>query len=253
MKKLVEVLENLMCATVDGTSALWPWRAMTQFSAAHAGALDGMRGGAVRCAPNGAGLEPARPFPDLGGIFMFYAFARRAFAALALSSLLLAPSAGFAHGPSRQKVVEKIEINAPVDKVWAVIGNFQDLGWVPGVAKTEGTGGNTPDSAKRRLTLSSGGAIDELLTKYDAQEHSLGYRIEQVDVKVLPVNNYSSMLAVTAGGDGKSVVEWRGAFYRGYPNNDPPPELSDEAAIKAVTAIYRSGLEALKAKVEKGQ
>jgi hypothetical protein len=33
-------------------------------------------------------------------------------------------------------------------------------------------------------------------------------------------------------------------------NNDPPPELSDEAAIKAVTDIYKSGLAALKAKAE---
>jgi hypothetical protein len=33
-------------------------------------------------------------------------------------------------------------------------------------------------------------------------------------------------------------------------NNDPPPELSDEAATKAVTAFQKAGLEALKAKAE---
>ena len=49
---------------------------------------------------------------------------------------------GFAHGPSRQKVTETIEIAAPAEKVWAVIGNFQDLSWLPAVAKTEGTGDN---------------------------------------------------------------------------------------------------------------
>jgi hypothetical protein len=170
------------------------------------------------------------------------------FAALAA----LAPSAGLAHGPSRQKVSESIEIAAPADKVWAVVGNFQDLSWVPGIAKTEGTEGNTPDKAKRHLTLANGGTIDELLTKYDDKSYSLGYRIEQVDVKVLPVNNYSSTITVTPKGD-KSLVEWKGAFYRGYPNNDPPPELSDEAAIKAVTGIYQSGLAALKAKLEGGK
>ena len=47
-------------------------------------------------------------------------------------------------------------------------------------------------------------------------------------------------------------MEWRGAFYRGYPNNDPPPELSDEAAIKAVSGLYRAGLDALKKKLEQG-
>jgi len=49
---------------------------------------------------------------------------------------------------------------------------------------------------------------------------------------------------------GKSVVEWKGAFYRGFMNNDPPPELSDEAGVKAVSDIYKSGLAALKAKAE---
>lgn len=41
------------------------------------------------------------------------------------------PLAASAHGPSRQKVTESVEINAPADKVWAVIGNFQDMGWHP--------------------------------------------------------------------------------------------------------------------------
>ncbi|PWB82153.1 MAG: hypothetical protein C3F11_13005 [Methylocystaceae bacterium] len=183
---------------------------------------------------------------------MSFVVARRGIVLAALSLAALAPSVGFAHGPSRQKVADKIEIDAPAEKVWAVVGNFQDLNWHPAIATTEGTGGNTPDQAKRHLTLKSGGTIDEILTKYDAKEFSLGYRIEQVDVKVLPVNNYSSTITVTPQG-GKSLVEWKGAFYRGYPNNDPPPELSDEAAIKAVTGIYRSGLEALKAKVEGGK
>ena len=70
-------------------------------------------------------------------------------------------------------------------------------------------------------------------------------------MKVLPVKNYSSMLSVKGEGD-KSTVEWKGAFYRGFLNNNPPPELSDEAAVKAVTGVYRGGLDALKEKVESG-
>ena len=35
-------------------------------------------------------------------------------------------------------------------------------------------------------------------------------------------------------------------------NNDPPPELNDEAAVKAVKGVYRAGLDALKKKVEAG-
>lgn len=47
-------------------------------------------------------------------------------------------------------------------------------------------------------------------------------------------------------------VEWEGAFYRGYMNNDPPPELSDSAAVKAIAAFQKEGLEALKAQLEAG-
>ena len=32
--------------------------------------------------------------------------------------------------------------------------------------------------------------------------------------------------------------------------NDPPPELSDEASLKAVTDLYKAALASLKAKAE---
>ena len=36
-------------------------------------------------------------------------------------------------------------------------------------------------------------------------------------------------------------------------NNDPPPELNDEAAKKAVGDLYKSTLAAVKAKIEGGK
>ena len=153
-----------------------------------------------------------------------------------------------AHGPTRQKVVETIEINAPADKVWEVLGNFQDMGWHPAFAKTEGTGGNDP-GATRKLTLAAGGTMDEKLTKYDGAGRSFAYEIPEVDVKLFPVANYAATISVKDAG-GKSTVEWKASFYRGYGLNDPPPELSDEAAVKAVTDLAKSGLAALKKKLE---
>ena len=176
----------------------------------------------------------------------------------ALAGLIaLAPLATQAHGPTRKKVAETIAINQPPEKVWAVVGNFGDMSWLPQVAKTEATGGNTivdpGDDSKnptRRLTLKDGATIDEVLYKYDPEKMSYSYRITSVDVKVLPVTNYSSTITVEPAADGRSTIEWRGAFYRGYPNNDPPPELNDEAAIKAVTDLYREALAALKTRLE---
>ena len=170
--------------------------------------------------------------------------------ALALAALALFPTLASAHGPSRQKVTETVEINAPADKVWALIGNFQDMSWHPAVAKVEGSGGNDAN-ATRTLTLTSGGTIAEKLISNDPAKKIYKYEITHVDPKVLPVNNYSSSLSVKGEGD-KSTVEWKGAFYRGFMNNDPPPELNDEASVKAVKGVYRGGLDALKKKLETG-
>jgi hypothetical protein len=170
---------------------------------------------------------------------------------LAAAALALLVPAADAHGPTRKKITETVEISAPPEKVWAVIGNFQDMSWHPAVEKTEGKGGSGPE-ATRTLTLKGGGTIEEELAKFEPEQRSYAYRITAVDVKVLPVTNYASTITVSPTEGGKSTVEWRGAFYRGYPNNDPPPELNDEAAMKAVSGVYRAGLDALKAKVESG-
>lgn len=165
-----------------------------------------------------------------------------------VSAIAIVPAS--AHGPTRQKVTETIEINAPADKVWGVIGKFHDMSWHPAFVKTEGDGGNKA-GAGRTLVLESGDKIEETLIKYDSDKKMYKYEITKVDVKVVPVSNYSAMISVTGDGD-KSTVKWKGAFYRGYVNNDPPPELNDEAAVKAVTGVYKSGLDALKKKVESG-
>jgi hypothetical protein len=170
---------------------------------------------------------------------------------LVAAALLAFPTLAMAHGPSRQKLIESVEINAPAEKVWAKIGNFQDMSWHPAIEKTEGRGGNEK-GATRQLTLKGGGVIEESLEKHDNGKMSYNYRITNVEVKVLPVTNYSSWLTVEPEEGGKSKVEWKGAFYRGYPNNDPPADLNDEAAVKAVTGVYRAGLDALKKSLEAG-
>lgn len=176
---------------------------------------------------------------------------RRSLLALAVCGVFA--TGAMAHGPSRQKVELTIDIDAPADKVWARIGNFHDMSWHPAVARTDGEGGNEV-GAPRVLILQGdpSATISEALTRYSAERMSYSFKITGVDVKVLPVSNYSSHLTVTSAGDGKAKVEWRGAFYRGFPSNDPPPELNDAAAIAAVTSIYQSGLNALKVEMEMG-
>jgi hypothetical protein len=162
---------------------------------------------------------------------------------------LFAPGGAAAHGPTRQKVVESVEIAASPQAVWAVIGNFHDMSWDSAIVSTEGDGGNTVNSL-RTLTLKSGGQITESLERYDPAEFTYGTFLPHNDPKVLPVSNFSTVLTVAAANGGKSTVQWRAAAYRGDPNNDPAPELNDQAAIAAMDAYLRAGLQSLKQKIE---
>ncbi|MBT2332667.1 SRPBCC family protein [Variovorax paradoxus] len=172
---------------------------------------------------------------------------RRALPVLLASLLLAASAPSQAHGPTRQKVSEKVTIEAPADAVWAKIKNFNALkDWHPAVAESPADKGNAEGSV-RTLKLKGGGTLIETIESYDDAKMKYSYRAK--DGGALPVTNYTSTLTVVADG-GKSVVEWRGAFYRGYPNNDPPPDKNDEAAIKAVTGVYHDGLANLKKMME---
>ncbi|MFK7995697.1 MAG: SRPBCC family protein [Granulosicoccus sp.] len=165
--------------------------------------------------------------------------------------LSLVTQTAFAHGPTRQKVTETIEINASAEEVWAVIGDFGAADqWLPMVEGIESEGGNAA-GATRVLLLGGDAKIYESLKKHSDEKMSYSYKIpvKTHDINILPVNNYSSTLSVKGDGD-KSTVTWKGAFYRGYPNNDPPPELSDEAAVEAVTGVYKAGLANLKTILE---
>ncbi len=53
-----------------------------------------------------------------------------------------------AHGPTPQKVEEKIEIAAPPEKVWGIIKDFGKLDWNPAISKIESTGGNENNASR---------------------------------------------------------------------------------------------------------
>lgn len=173
------------------------------------------------------------------------------FGMLVAALVLALPLTAKAHGPTRQKVTETVTIAAPADKVWAVVKEFGKMeAWHPAVEKSETTGGNAPGTI-RIMTLKGGAKLTEKLESYSDTGMSFKYTITDVSIDVLPVSNYSATITVKAVDAGNSSVEWRGAFYRGYQNNDPPPQYNDEAAVTAVTGIYKTGLANLKAIVEK--
>ncbi|MEN3794163.1 SRPBCC family protein [Fulvimarina sp. MAC3] len=168
------------------------------------------------------------------------------------AACVVIPSIAFAHGPTRQKTSESIEINAAPEKVWAVLGDFTDMSWDPLVESVEATDGNNKGSV-RTITYKSGETMEEELSRYDADRMRFGTFVGHTNIKVIPATNYSSNVMVKPGdSDGTSEVTWSAAFYRGYPNNDPPADLNDEAAVEGVNAYITEGLDGLKKTVESG-
>ncbi|WP_409562066.1 SRPBCC family protein [Hyphomicrobium sp. B1] len=168
---------------------------------------------------------------------------------LVIAAVLSFSSAAWAHGPTPQKVDEKITISAPPADVWKVVKDFASIGtWHPWVTniKVEGSG----DDTTRTLTLKSGGTLIDSLDAIDDKAMEIDYRLQNEDLKALPVSSYSDAIIVQPAADGGSEVEWISRLYRFDTGNEPADDQNDEAAVKGSTEYIKAGLAGLKAKVE---
>lgn len=181
-------------------------------------------------------------------------------ALLASAALMMFTGLANAHGPVRAKLTASLSIDAPAAKVWDLIKNYDDMSWHPSIKSVKATNGNNKGSV-RTLTLTSGGTITEELKSHEDSKMAYKYKITEMsstgtikhagqdeELPVLPVGNYAAELSVTEKG-GKSEVEWVATYYRAYVNNNPPAELNEEAADKAVTAVLTTGLESISRKL----
>jgi carbon monoxide dehydrogenase subunit G len=157
-------------------------------------------------------------------------------------SISLLPFTASAHGPSPQKVEKTITIKADPAKVWAIVKNFGNMSWHPGVASTklEKKGEDT----FRTLTFKDGGHVYEKLRSADDAAMKLKYEIIE---GTLPLTDYNASMTVEKGDKtGETKVTWVGRFYRLYKLNPPIPEGQDDAtAVKAIEGIFDSGLASL--------
>jgi len=170
------------------------------------------------------------------------------FALVGAAALAALPVA--AHGPTPQKVVETVEIAAPIAKVWETVRDFGSLGqWNPALKRTESTGGNQPGE-RRTMIFANGEKLVEELDTYDPAGHEYNYRMSQPNLNALPVSSYSVVFKLIPAGEG-TKVEWKSRLYRGDTGNEPPEHLTDEAAVKAMTTFFHTGLQHLKAILEK--
>ncbi len=161
----------------------------------------------------------------------------------------LAAGTTWADPPKTLHVTETVQIKAPLNKVWAVVKDFDGLAkWHPAIASDELTSGsNGSVGAGRKLTLKNGAVVMEKLTAYDDAGHSYHYIITE---SPLPVTHYSAALTVRAGKDGMTDVVWSGSFKRKNASENPPEAESDEGAVKLIKGVYRGGLDNLKKMLE---
>ena len=130
-------------------------------------------------------------------------------------------------------VASSRDINAPAEKVWAVIGDFNSLPqWHPAIAAsrlvTEG------GATWRRVTLVDGSELSERLDSHSDSERTYSYAIPEGP---LPIRDYHSRIAVKEAGAGRCLVEWSAHFVAfGVP---------DSVAEAEILGIYLAGLDAL--------
>jgi mxaD protein len=169
-----------------------------------------------------------------------------------LLGIMLFPLTAKAHGPTPQKGLENITINAPVDKIWDAVKEFDAIAdWHPDVKESSGDGRHESGGI-RTLTFHNGGQITEELDYYSDKDHEYSYRLKKENVEAFPTSSYAMEIQVKPGeAEGTSVVTLKSRFYRGDTGNTPPEKLNDEAAVKAVTAFLKNGLDGLKTKLEK--
>ena len=157
------------------------------------------------------------------------------------------------HGPTRQKLKESVDISANPEKVWGIIKDFSKIdSWHDSISKVESDGKNEVGSIRTiYYSPKNNTPIKQKLENYNAEKMMYKTSIVELDINSFPVNTYTANISVKPKDDGTSTVVWKAAFYRAYVNNDPPPELNEAAAIKAVTEFFQTGLKSLKSKSEK--
>ena len=133
-------------------------------------------------------------------------------------------------------------IDAPIERVWAHIRDFNGLPrWHPAIGTSEIEGGMVSDQVGcvRRMTLrDGGGVVRERLLELSDMGHHYTYTILEAP---LPVANYRATLRLRQISDGgHTYAEWNAIF------DADPPEKQAEAEDLISNGVFQGGFDALK-------
>jgi hypothetical protein len=138
------------------------------------------------------------------------------------------------------KVYASSVIDAPADRVWSTIRDFNGLPkWHPAIRESRIEGGQPADRVGciRNFTLRDGGTIREQLLALSDYDLSCTYSILE---SPMGVANYVATLKLTPITDGdRSFIEWSAEF-------DCPPERERALAEQIGGGVFQGGFDALK-------
>lgn len=133
-------------------------------------------------------------------------------------------------------------INAPADKVWSVVRDFNALpAWHPAIAESRIEGGAPSDQVGcvRAFRLQDGGFIRERLLALSDYDLSFGYSILE---SPMGVENYVANFKLTPITDGDGCfAEWSATF-------DCAADREAELVGMIGNDVFQAGFDALKVK-----
>lgn len=138
------------------------------------------------------------------------------------------------------KVYRSSVLNAPTDRVWSAIRDFNGLpSWHPGIAESRIEQSQPSDKVGciRNFRLKDGGTIREQLLALSDYDYSCTYSILE---SPMGVDNYIATVRLIPVTDGShTFIEWEAEF-------DCAPERSGELVQLIGDGVFQSGFDALK-------
>jgi len=126
------------------------------------------------------------------------------------------------------------ELDAPVDALWAVLGKFGDLSWVPGPEKVEVIGSGP--GMRRRLYMPGGAEpFDEVLVAQDDQAKKFVYDIPKC--AMIPFDDYRAEVSLTALGNHRARLVWESRFDNGSTPADQARAMIEGAYNMMIDAL----------------
>lgn len=164
------------------------------------------------------------------------------FAGCVVAALIASPAqAGARYGDTHVTIHESIQVKGSAAAIWTRIGGFCDLtGWLPPIASCTYVKGSGEEGSVRRLVIVGVGEVVEIMS----ERLPTGYTYIMTEGFLVAAGYRSTIWTVPGPTASTAEVHWRTTIKRAaFPDGGV-------GITSALSGIYRSGLETIKAQVE---